>query len=214
MRDYVIVEDILPSSEAMHQLRQSLRAENRRRAPDIRALDHHQDICVSAYDDQNILVGGVVGEAEHNWLYIDTIWVSSSLRRGGIGRRLMNAVEQAAYRQGMRYARLITASFQALPFYLKLGYTVTGQNDDRPQGHTTYFLMKALKPAPVDLTGLRVDVPPLPALSRACALAHHRSESGGGQSSSDYQPSLCHLAQGFSGQTARRLGRWLLLGLV
>lgn len=166
MRNYVIVEDILPSGEALMQLRNNLKADNRRRAPDLLKLDSQQDMCVSAYDEQGIMIGGVIGEAELGWLYIDTIWVSSVLRYRGIGRRLMRAVEQVAYRQGIRYARLITSSFQALPFYLKLGYTVTGQNNNRPQGHITYFLMKTLRPEPVDLTGLRVDVPPPPALSR------------------------------------------------
>ena len=167
MRNYVIVEDILPSGDDLMQLRNNLKADNRRRVPELRTLDAQQDMCVTAYDDQGIMIGGVVGEAEFGWLYIDTIWVSSSLRHGGIGSRLMRAVEQAAYQQGMRYSRLITSSFQALPFYLKLGYTVSGQNDNRPQGHITYFLMKALHPEPADLTGLRVDVPPLPALSRS-----------------------------------------------
>ncbi len=35
-------------------------------------------------------------------------------------------------------------SFQALPFYQKLGYTVFGQLDDLPIGHQMYFLQKAL----------------------------------------------------------------------
>jgi len=166
MRNYVIVEDILPSGDSLMELRNNLKADNRRRAPDLLRLDSQQDICVSAYDEQGIMVGGVVGEAELGWLYIDTIWVASELRQQGLGRRLMHAVEQTAYKQGLRYARLITSSFQALPFYLKLGYTVTGQNDNRPHGHTTYFLMKTLHPEPVDLTDLRVDVPPPPAISR------------------------------------------------
>jgi GNAT superfamily N-acetyltransferase len=166
MRNYVIVEDILPSGESLMQLRNNLKADNRRRAPELTKLDSLQDMCVSAYDEHGILIGGVVGEAELGWLYIDTIWVAASRREHGVGRRLMQAVEQTAYRQGMRHSRLITSSFQALPFYLKLGYKVTGQNNNRPQGHITYFLSKALQHEHFDLTGLRVDVPPPPALSR------------------------------------------------
>jgi GNAT superfamily N-acetyltransferase len=167
MRNYVIVEDILPGGDDLMQLRNNLKADNRRRAPDLRKLDMQQDMCVTAYDEQGIMVGGVVGEAELGWLYIDTIWVSSALREQGIGSRLMRAVEQTAYKQGIRYARLITSSFQALPFYLKLGYTISGQNDNRPHGHITYYLMKTLYPEPADLTGLRVDVPLLPSISRS-----------------------------------------------
>ncbi len=165
MRNYVIVDDILPTAEDLTQLRSHLKADNRRRAPDLLALDGQQDMCVAAYDERGVLIGGVIGEAESGWLYIDTIWVASELRQNGIGRRLMQAVEQTALQQGIRYARLITASFQALPFYLKLGYTITGQNVNRPHGHSTYFLMKTLHREDADLTGLHVDVPPLPSLS-------------------------------------------------
>ena len=52
MRNYVIVEDILPSGEALMQLRNNLKADNRRRAPDLIRLDAQQDMCVSAYDEQ------------------------------------------------------------------------------------------------------------------------------------------------------------------
>lgn len=166
MRNYMIVEDILPGSEALSHLLRNLKAENRRRAPDLIRLDTQKDVCVSAYDETGTMIGGVVGEAELGWLYIDTIWVAASLRHQGLGRRLMTAVEQMAFEQGMRYARLITASFQALPFYQKLGYTVTGQNKNRPYGHITYHLMKPIKRTTADLTGLRVDIPPQPNISR------------------------------------------------
>jgi hypothetical protein len=44
---------------------------------------------------------------------------------------------------------LDTMSFQALDFYLKLGYTVFGRLDDLPEGHSRIFLKKALDcPAP------------------------------------------------------------------
>ena len=37
-----------------------------------------------------------------------------------------------------------TFSFQARPFYEKLGYRVFGQLPDYPRGQTRYFLAKAL----------------------------------------------------------------------
>ena len=33
-------------------------------------------------------------------------------------------------------------SFQARPFYERLGYTIFGQIDDYPAGHTRFFLQK------------------------------------------------------------------------
>jgi hypothetical protein len=37
---------------------------------------------------------------------------------------------------------LDTFSFQARPFYEKLGYEVFGQLEDYPRGHSRYFLQK------------------------------------------------------------------------
>ena len=49
-------------------------------------------------------------------------------------------------------------SFQALGFYQKRGYTVAGQLDGYPPGHTKYFLRKELdgpvKPAPQGHVGI------------------------------------------------------------
>jgi hypothetical protein len=38
----------------------------------------------------------------------------------------------------------LTGSFNALPFYLKRGYTVFGELPDMPPGHTQYFMCKKL----------------------------------------------------------------------
>lgn len=37
-----------------------------------------------------------------------------------------------------------TLSFQAIGFYLKSGYQVFAQLDDKPPGHTWYYLKKEL----------------------------------------------------------------------
>ncbi|MCA9909224.1 MAG: GNAT family N-acetyltransferase, partial [Anaerolineae bacterium] len=49
-----------------------------------------------------------------------------------------------ALRRGCNYAHVDTLDFQAPDFYRQLGYTVWGQLDDLPPGHTRYFMRKTL----------------------------------------------------------------------
>jgi hypothetical protein len=46
---------------------------------------------------------------------------------------------------GFTRARVETTSFQARPFYERLGYEVYGVLDECPVGHTTYFMKKQLR---------------------------------------------------------------------
>jgi hypothetical protein len=47
--------------------------------------------------------------------------------------------------RGCQYVWLDTYSFQARPFYEKLGYRVFGQLPDHPPGHTRFFMFKTLR---------------------------------------------------------------------
>lgn len=55
---------------------------------------------------------------------------------------LMRTTEREAVARGCAHAHLNTFSFQARPFYEKLGYQVFGQLRDYPSGRTRYFLCK------------------------------------------------------------------------
>lgn len=88
------------------------------------------------------IVGGLIGDTHWNWLFIKTLWVADAFRRRGLGRSLMLAAEQEAFKRGCSHAYCDTFDFQALPFYQKLGYEIFGQLDDFPTGHHRYFLQK------------------------------------------------------------------------
>ncbi|MDJ0634569.1 MAG: GNAT family N-acetyltransferase [Xenococcaceae cyanobacterium MO_188.B29] len=91
------------------------------------------------------LVGGLISYIDWGqWLYIDTIWVDTDYRGQGIGKYLIKSAEQKAINKGIKRARLYTFDFQALNFYQKLGYTVYGELEDFPEGHTIYYLKKIL----------------------------------------------------------------------
>ena len=92
------------------------------------------------------LIGGAYGYVNWNWLFINLVWLNEAARGGGHGRRLILALEQAARERGCTHAHLDTFSFQARPFYEKLGYEVFSTLDDYPPGHQRFFMKKVLAP--------------------------------------------------------------------
>ena len=98
------------------------------------------------HDATGKLRGGLLGLTWWGWLRIDILWLDDTVRGQDWGRHLMEAAEAEAIRRGCHHAFLDTMSFQALPFYLKLGYTVFGELDDLPTatGHSMHFLQKTL----------------------------------------------------------------------
>jgi len=96
-------------------------------------------------DSGGDVVGGLLGEIYWEWLHISILWVHESLREHGYGGKLMAAAEREAIARGCGSAFLDTFSFQALPFYAKLGYEVFGELADYPPGHRRYFLRKSLQ---------------------------------------------------------------------
>jgi GNAT superfamily N-acetyltransferase len=90
------------------------------------------------------VVGGITGEIFGGWLYTSMLWVEESLRHRGYGTRLLSMLEKEAIQRGCRHAHVDTFSFEARPFYEKLGYTLFGTLEDYPEGYCKYFLKKDL----------------------------------------------------------------------
>jgi GNAT superfamily N-acetyltransferase len=89
-------------------------------------------------------LGGLLGNIWNGWRHVTHLWIAAPGRRRGHGTRLMQAAEQYAVERGCRAATLETASYEARPFYEKLGYRVFAALDDYPPGHTKNFLRKQL----------------------------------------------------------------------
>src|SRR5262249_9309425 len=90
------------------------------------------------------LLGGVLGQLWGNWLQVTYLWVAEAARGAGHGRRLLENAEVYARSRGAIGATVETHSFQAKPFYERLGYEVFGTLDEYPPGHLKFFLRKAL----------------------------------------------------------------------
>lgn len=93
-------------------------------------------------DENNQIVGGILGEINWGWLYIQGLWVSESVRSKGLGSKLLQKLEDYALSKGITNYRLETTSFQALDFYKKQGYVLFGELPDMPPTFTSYFLKK------------------------------------------------------------------------
>ncbi len=95
-------------------------------------------------NQENDIVGGVVTSVYWSWLFIYLAWVDESLRGKGYGTKLINVAEKKAIELKCHSAWLDTISFQAKPFYEKLGYEIFGQLDNYPPGYNRFFLKKRL----------------------------------------------------------------------
>lgn len=89
-------------------------------------------------------VGGATGHGSFDWVFVELLHVPASLRGQGHGTRLMQAIEAFAVERGMHGIWLDTFSFQAKPFYEKLGFSVFGTIEDHPAGGARYFMQKRL----------------------------------------------------------------------
>ncbi|WP_345826865.1 GNAT family N-acetyltransferase [Pantoea sp. BRR-3P] len=107
-------------------------------------VDELKPIGVFITDASGRKQGALTGSTYGNWLRIDMLWVSDELRGQGAGSQLILAAEEEARARGCRYAQVDTASFQARPFYEKLGYTLRLSLDHYPRHHQRHYLSKAL----------------------------------------------------------------------
>lgn len=95
-------------------------------------------------EDGKILAGIVVRMCCWKCIYIDTFWIDESMRGEGLGTLLLEEVERVAKENGSHLIHLDTFDFQAKDFYLNHGYSVFGELEDCPKGHTRYFMSKVL----------------------------------------------------------------------
>ena len=104
---------------------------------------NYDEFCFAAEEDGNIL-SVITGRAYYNEVHIGDLIVASSLRKGGIGSKLVRAVEDNYRGKGYDKITLTTFGFQAPEFYKKLGYEVEFVREDKEPKLSKYFLAKQL----------------------------------------------------------------------
>ena len=106
--------------------------------------DGHTLLNIVEYDENDNLIGGLLGGTYWGWMYVDVLWVHESHRHKGIGSKLLSEAEKEAISRGCHHVHLDTMSWQAPEFYKKHGYEVIGTLPDIPSGNQKHLLMKAL----------------------------------------------------------------------
>ena len=94
--------------------------------------------------DGEIIAGILAGMGCYGGLEINILWVKEGKRQSGIGTTLLLETEKRAKEAGAIISLLDTFDFQAKDFYLKNGYSIFGQVNNFPTGHTRYYLQKRL----------------------------------------------------------------------
>jgi GNAT superfamily N-acetyltransferase len=90
------------------------------------------------------IVAGVTGQTFGNWLMIDYLWVSESMRGKGLGLQLLKRAEKEAKVRHCTDVMLDTLAFQAKPFYEKQGYKTVFEMQDYPLTGSRYYMTKEL----------------------------------------------------------------------
>lgn len=100
---------------------------------------------VYSKDDNGIMQGGLLASIKGRWLCIDYLWVDESMRKNGLGSQLMHVAEEESKKLGCHNALVDTFSFQALPFYEKLGYVKQMSFPNFPElGMQRHYLSKEI----------------------------------------------------------------------
>lgn len=94
--------------------------------------------------DNEEFCGGVYSFFKEDYIYISLLLVMEKHRGKNLGTKLMKKVEEQASILGTNNLYVGTASFQALDFYKKLGYSVVMTQEDYPKGHKVYTLYKQI----------------------------------------------------------------------
>ena len=135
-----IVLDTSPAETDRKAIQDALVAFNRSKT----TLRDYRDVAVLIRDEAGATIGGLSGYTSYGWMFVELLFVPEHLRGQNIGTKLMAQAEAHARSLGLVGIWLDTFSFQARPFYEKLGYSVFGTIEDYPPGGARYFLSKTL----------------------------------------------------------------------
>ncbi len=128
------------NDEVLNALTVGMRAFNRAQAPGMTSAK----IVTAVRDDAGKVVGGVIGRLAGDSVYMEIVYNDEEVRGTGLGREAMQLVEEEARRLGATESWLYTMSFQAKPFYEKLGYHQFGELQWLGGQHRRHFMRKDL----------------------------------------------------------------------
>jgi GNAT superfamily N-acetyltransferase len=103
-----------------------------------------KEFSVFLKNDLGEIFGGIQAHFDTESVYVEVLWVDEPLRKKGYGKKLLNAAELEAIKNGCVFSILDTWDFQAEGFYLKSGYEPMGEIKKYWREHSRIFLRKVL----------------------------------------------------------------------
>jgi GNAT superfamily N-acetyltransferase len=140
MGSVTITLDAHPTANDLRQLLDGVRSFNQA----LSGNERPRAVACFLRDQEGRIVGGAQGDLWGRSVHIAAMWVAAEYRGKGHGSALLRAIEDYAATQGYRLSYLETTSFQARPFYEKLGYQLFGELQGIDDDCTLYFLRKNL----------------------------------------------------------------------
>ncbi len=137
--DRMVVQDN-PQQSDIDQLSQAL---NQFQLPGVHGQGF-KPLAVFAYSGKEQMLGGAYGHLNWTWFHLSLLWVSDQQRSLGLGSRLLNTIEQAAFERGCRKIHLETYSYQVQSFYKRHGYLEFARLVDYAPGYDRLYLHKDL----------------------------------------------------------------------
>lgn len=95
-------------------------------------------------NDVNEIIGGIYGRSIWGTIEAKTFVVKEEYRNQGIGKQLIQTLENEAKIRNCKYIILDTFSFQAPDFYLKMGFEQTGIEKDFLEGFDKIYFRKKI----------------------------------------------------------------------
>jgi len=98
------------------------------------------------FQENGITLGRMFGYIESDIFKIEGIFLEPEARGKGIGKDIIQQLEEYALQEGCRIVLLETPTSSAPQFYEKLGYSVFGEIPNYPlEGESCYYMMKWLR---------------------------------------------------------------------
>ena len=105
---------------------------------------NYDEFTFVAQDSDGKINGVITGRAYYDEVHIGDLIVDSNCRRSGLGRKLVETVENTYKGKGYKEVTLTTFGFQAPEFYRKLGYEIEFVRENEDPKLCKYFFRKNL----------------------------------------------------------------------
>lgn len=102
----------------------------------------YNPLTLTVRNSEGVLLGGCLGGVGMSWLNVDILWIREDMRGKGLGREVLQEMENEGRKLGATAAVLDTFEFQAKGFYEKEGYVEYGRISEFAPGYDRYYLIK------------------------------------------------------------------------